>query len=112
MIEFGNCEIETIEEDGEFTVSRVKRATDASHRLVLSPVLERATASIGKLEHAYALRGELDSSWAARPLELVKFRGRPALVIEDPGGEFLDKLIGSPMVRTRWARWTLIPGSW
>ncbi len=98
MIELGNCETETIEEDGEFIVWRVKGAAGTSPRLIVSPALERASASIGKLEHAYALRGELHSSWAARPLELVKFRGRPALLVEDPGGEFLDRLIGTPTV--------------
>jgi serine/threonine protein kinase len=98
MTELGNCEIAAIGEDGEFIVSRVKWATGPSPRLVVSPALERATASIGKFEHAYALRVELDSSWAARPLEFVNLGGRPALVIEDPGGEFLDKLIGSTMV--------------
>jgi len=67
MTELSNCEIETIEEDGEFIVLRVKLAASMSPRFVVSPALERPTASIGKLEHAYALRGELDSSWAAPP---------------------------------------------
>ena len=39
----------------------------------------------------------MDSSWAARPFELVEVHGQTALLIEDPGGEFLDRLIGAPL---------------
>jgi PAS domain S-box-containing protein len=46
------------------------------------------------LQRVLALRDDLGSSWAARPLELVEFRRQPALLMEDPGGEFLDGLIG------------------
>ena len=99
MNELTNCEIETLGDDGEFVVSRVKRAGGLPPWLMFSPALERsAPASLAKLEHSYALRGELDPSWAARPVELVTYRGRPSLVIEDRGGEFLDKWIGGPLV--------------
>src|SRR5580704_12117077 len=54
-------------------------------------------SSLAKLENAFALRDELDASWAARPVELVKFRGRLTLVIEYPDGEFLDKKIDGPL---------------
>jgi serine/threonine protein kinase len=39
----------------------------------------------------------LDGSWAARPLELVRDRGRTMLVLEEQGGEPLDRLVGAPM---------------
>jgi predicted ATPase len=42
-------------------------------------------------------RSELDPYWAARPFELVEVHGQTALLIEDPGGEFLDRLLGAPM---------------
>jgi hypothetical protein len=44
-----------------------------------------------RLEHEYALRAELDRSWAARPLALTQYDNRLALVLEDPGGEPLDR---------------------
>ncbi|MER9235010.1 AAA family ATPase [Mesorhizobium sp. M0622] len=54
-------------------------------------------ASLARLAHEYGLRDELDSSWAVRPLELGSERGRSVLVLEDPGGEPLDRLLGAPM---------------
>jgi hypothetical protein len=53
------------------------------------------------LEHEYALRAELDSDWAARPLTLARREGRSMLILEDPGGEPLDRLLGEP-VESRW----------
>src|SRR3984957_13908601 len=52
--------------------------------------------SLTRLEYAYALRDELDPTWAARPLRPVRHRGRPLLLLEDPGGEPLARLLGKP----------------
>src|SRR5262245_14053035 len=49
---------------------------------------------IRRLEREYALRADLDPLWAAQPLELTDYHGRPALVLRDPGGVPLDRLIG------------------
>jgi PAS domain S-box-containing protein len=54
-------------------------------------------AELDRLAHEYGLKDELGSAWAARPLELVRERGRSLLVLEDPGGEPLDWLLGQPM---------------
>src|SRR5258707_9861912 len=53
--------------------------------------------ALKQLEHEYALRDELDSGWAARPLALTRRDNRPALVLEDPGGEPLDRLLGQAL---------------
>src|SRR5271167_2847425 len=63
----------------------------------LEPVLlacanDASPASLKRLEHEYALRTELDASWAARPLGLSRYDDRLTLVLEDPGGEPLDRL--------------------
>jgi predicted ATPase/signal transduction histidine kinase len=98
MNELTNCEIDIVGGDGEFVVSRIRWGEDLPSSLLFSPALERpAPASLAKLERSYALRGELDPSWAARPVEFVKYRGRPSLLIEDRGGKFLDKVIDGPM---------------
>ncbi len=62
-----------------------------------------ASNFLDRLRHEYDLREVLDSRWAARPLELVQRlelperpRG-PLLLLEDPGGEFLETLLGQPM---------------
>jgi hypothetical protein len=54
-------------------------------------------ASVGgfkRLEHESTLRAELDAAWAARPVELLRYNGGWALVLEDPGGAPLDREVG------------------
>jgi PAS domain S-box-containing protein len=68
----------------------------------LAPILlvaaeETSLGSIQRLEHEYALRGELDAGWAARPVALTHDNGRMTLVLEDPGGAPLDQLLGRPL---------------
>ena len=88
---------EPLWEDGEFVLSRSVRDGERSPLLVISPALAQpAPGSLRRLEHAYGLRDELDSAWAVRPLELVWSHGRPTLLLEDPGGELLARLVGQP----------------
>jgi predicted ATPase len=49
------------------------------------------------MEHEYALRAELDPGWAVRPVALAPHQGRTMLVLTDPGGEPLDRLLGRPL---------------
>ena len=44
--------------------------------------------TLARLQHAYALREELDPAWAARPARREPRKGRLTLFIEDPGGVF------------------------
>jgi hypothetical protein len=57
------------------------------------------------MEHEFSLRAELDSTWAIRPLELTQYKGRTILVLEDPGGEPLDRLLGTPMELGEFLPW-------
>ena len=52
--------------------------------------------TLARLQHAHALREELDPAWAAGPLKLEPNQGRLTLLIEDPGGEPLLRLLGHP----------------
>jgi predicted ATPase/signal transduction histidine kinase/CheY-like chemotaxis protein len=68
----------------------------------LAPVLlvtaeETSLVGLRRLEHEYALRAELDVAWAARPVALSRYHGRLTLVLEDPGGEPLDRRLGRPL---------------
>src|ERR1700692_1524360 len=68
----------------------------------LAPILlvaaeETSLGSVERLEHEYALRCELDADWAARPVALTHHNGRLTLVLEDPGGAPLDRLLGRPL---------------
>src|ERR1700681_321930 len=68
----------------------------------LAPILlvaaeETSPVCVERLEHEYALRAELDADWAARPVALTHYNGRLMLVLEDPGGAPLDRLLGRPL---------------
>src|SRR5712672_3663844 len=68
----------------------------------LAPILlvaaeETSLGCIQRLEHEYALKAELDAEWAARPIALTHHNDRMTLVLEDPGGVTVDRLLGRPL---------------
>jgi PAS domain S-box-containing protein len=66
--------------------------------LIALPSSEQPTsAALDRLAREYSFRDELDSTWAVRPLELVRDCGQSILVLEDSGGELLGGLLGTPM---------------
>ena len=95
-------------EDGEYVFCRGWRADGDGGRnavLAVSPVAERPLpAALDRLAHEYDLRDELDAAWAARPLAFTRQGGRTALLLEDPGGEPLARLVGAPMEAGRFLR--------
>src|SRR3981081_1033183 len=99
---------ETLWEDGDFVLSRTTLADETTSVLLLATASEQpAPGIIARLEHEYSLRDELDSDWAVRPLTLVHHEGRPMLILEDPGGEPLDRLLGQPMELSRFLRFAV-----
>jgi serine/threonine protein kinase len=66
--------------------------------------MQPALETLRKIEHEYSLRDELDSAWAVRPLALSEHRGQTTLVLEDPGGEPLDRLLPGPMQMPQFLR--------
>ena len=63
--------------------------------LIVRPFGEPPTRdTLNRLRHEYGLKDDLDDAWAVRPLELVHERGQTMLVLSDPGGEPLDRLLG------------------
>ena len=88
---------QTIWDDGELVLARERRACDGATLLVLTPSLALPTrATCARLEHAFALRDELESGWATVPRALVHDDGRPTLLMDDPGGDLLGRQLGSP----------------
>ena len=53
--------------------------------------------NINRLKHEYELKNHIDGTWAVRPLELIRERGRMILIVDHQGGERLDRMIGLPM---------------
>ena len=97
MAELSSCVIETLWEDKEFVLSRRVSDRDPSPHLARTPASPKpAPETITRLEHSYALRNQLDFTWAARPFALEQDEGRPTLLLEDPGGEVLARLVGKP----------------
>jgi serine/threonine protein kinase len=93
-------------EDGERVLCRGWRDDGDGDRKAVLAVLsgsEHPTPGfIDRLSHEYGLRDELES--AVRPLALVREHGRTVLLLEDPGGEPLDGLLGQPMETGRFLR--------
>src|ERR1700747_3737828 len=106
VIELSQYVFETLREDEEFAFRRGRRRDGALPAILLgAPVSEYPGAAISeRLEHEYSLREELDSDWAARPLNLIRREGRPMLILEDAGGEPLDRILGQPMESSRFLR--------
>src|SRR5215475_6231256 len=92
--------LQVLWEDGVRAFCRGRPGADGSPSTVLAVLLteEHPTpASLDRLAHEHALRDQLGSAWAVRPLELVREHGRSLLVLEDPGGDPLARLLGEPM---------------
>ncbi|NEU94677.1 ATP-binding sensor histidine kinase [Bradyrhizobium uaiense] len=88
-------------EDGERVFCRAWRSGDDGNKsavLIVMPAAEHpARSSIDRLAHEYALRDELDRTWAVQPLGFTNDGARPVLMLDDTGGEPLHRLLGAPM---------------
>jgi predicted ATPase/signal transduction histidine kinase len=88
-------------EDGERVFCRAWREADGRRGtsiLAVIPASEHPTPSfLDRLAHECELKDELDGAWAVRPVELVREGGRIMLVLQDPGGEPLDRLLEAPL---------------
>ncbi|MEA3106959.1 MAG: hypothetical protein QOI88_1564, partial [Gammaproteobacteria bacterium] len=106
----GNSGFQVLWEDGERVFCRINsqgnsHGDNTTRVLAVLPASEHpAPAVLDRLAHEYELRDELDPAWAARPMELVCESGRSMLVLEDPGGAPLDRLLGAPMEVERFLR--------
>jgi PAS domain S-box-containing protein len=102
----GSCQV--LLEDGERVFFRGWRVGDDGNRsavLVVGPAAEHPSPlSLDRLTHEYGLKDELDGAWAVRPLDLVREGGRTVLVLDDAGGEPLNRLLGAPMEVERFLR--------
>ncbi|HEX4340593.1 MAG TPA: AAA family ATPase [Polyangiaceae bacterium] len=94
MIDLSAYSFQKLRTDGEIVLSRAKRPDDSVSVLLMSAASEHPSpSSVDRIKHTYSLRDELDSSWAIRPLELLDPHGIPSLLLDDPGGLFLDDIL-------------------
>jgi PAS domain S-box-containing protein len=92
--------LQTLWDDGEHVFGRARRSADRGDEmlLIVRPAVEQpSSVSLDRLAHEFELKDELDGAWAVRPLALVREGGGTLLVLEDPGGEPLERLLGAPM---------------
>src|ERR1700723_601511 len=110
IAEEGVYDLEPLREWADFTLYRgSERGSErGSHApiLALAITAERPSPrSLKRLEHEYSLASELDAAWAAKPLVLTRHKGRAVLILNDPGGEPLDRIMeqhrGQPLDLTR-----------
>jgi len=98
--------LEPIRKGVDFTLYGGRQHGNPSPVLVVALTAEQPSPqALRRLEHEYSLASELDSAWAARPLALTRHDGRTILVLKDPGGEPLDRVLerdrGQPLDPTR-----------
>ena len=97
MTDVSSYTLESLWQDAEFVLYRGQRKTEPSHILVVAPLSNRTARTQERLEHEYALRTRLDPAWAVLPLALARDNGRTVLVLDDPGGEPLNRLLKGPL---------------
>src|SRR5229473_6539136 len=109
MTELSGYVLETLRKGAEFILYRGRQRGNPIPVLVLAPIAEQPSPQgLRRLEHEYSLAAELDPAWAARPLALTRHEGRTILVLKDPGGEPMDRILdrgqGQPLELTRCLR--------
>jgi serine/threonine protein kinase len=88
----------------EGDIALYRGSCNGSAPILLVAAEDTSLGHVERLQHEYALKAELDADWAARPVALTHYNGRVALVLEDPSGEPLDGLLGSPLDVPRFLR--------
>lgn len=88
-----------VSEDGDRVLLRgASTVAGSSSVLVAGPIAGHSSRElVARLTNEHGLGPHLDSSWAARPARLVDTNGVTSLILEDPGGECLKRLIGAPV---------------
>ena len=86
--------LEPIRGGPEFTLYRARQHGNPTPVLMVAPTAEQPLPqSVRRLEHEYALAAELEPAWAAKPLALTRREQRTILVLADPGGDPLDRVL-------------------
>ncbi|CDF85698.1 PAS domain S-box [Pseudomonas knackmussii B13] len=86
-------------DDGERVFCRARPSGDGGVSVLLvRPAAEHPLpATLERLAHEYSLRDELHSAWALRPQALHREGGKTRLLLDDPGGEPLSRLLRQPL---------------
>ena len=80
-----NRPLEVLWEDGDRVFCKIWSDEAADPRCAFMPVRSAdhpTPESVNRLTHEYGLKDYLDSTWALRPLELLRERGQTMLFVE------------------------------
>jgi len=89
---------------GEGDIALYRGSGDGLAPILLVAAEETSLGCVERLQHEYALKSELDADWAVRPVALTHHNGAMALMLEDPGGAPLDRLLGGPLAVSHFLR--------
>src|SRR5262245_26460252 len=108
-VDFSKFALQPLREDEEFILYRARpKQAEVSSVLLLTPAVKRPRLdTLEKISHEYALKDELDTTWAVRPRDLFQYNDKTALVLEDPGGQPLHRLIQGPMEVKQFLRFAI-----
>lgn len=97
MIDLSEYEFVTLREGPEFVICRGHSSSSALLLTVTPASSHPEPHTTGQLEREFKLAAKLDSAWAVRPIGFERRSGRATLVLEDPGGDSLARLLGRPL---------------
>src|SRR5712692_6059690 len=93
---------EVVRRDAETVLYRGRRpGSDAPVLVVAFASEQRRPERLDRLGHELSLKSELDPQWAVEPIEIVRIEGTSLLLLADPGGQFLDRLLPKSMELTQ-----------
>ena len=77
--------------DGDLALSR--GSGTGLPPILLVAAENSSRTSLRRLEHEYEIATQLNEAAAVTPLALTRHEGRTVLILEDPGGELLDRVL-------------------
>ena len=77
----------------DFTLYRGRKDDNSPPLLAMALFEQPSPQTIRRLIHEYSLAAELDLAWAAKPLAITRHEGRTILLLKDPGGQPLDRIL-------------------
>lgn len=85
-------------EEGDRSFGRfVPRGFERSVLMVWPSAEKPGPGTLAKLTHEFELRELLDAAWAVSPVEIQRASGSAALLLADPGGEPLSRVMGTAL---------------
>src|SRR5258707_5584313 len=86
--------LEPLREGADFTLYRGRQNGNPSPVLVIALATEQPSLqSVRRLDPDSSFAADLDPGWAAKPLALTRHDGRTMLLLKDPGGEPLERIL-------------------